>query len=345
MSGNKIYRLRDIKTFKDYERKLNMEINKIKNDSKWIWFNMLNMPDKYKRYIYERLGIEKIYNLEISREIILGEKYNEKNNLSKNELEDGVNKIIEKYKNEFLDNKKKDLAYEIASMLKSENINLISIENKYFPKSLKLIYDYPLMFFAKGNLKLLKEEKIGIVGARMCSLYGINITRVISKNLKNKGYVIVSGLAKGIDKSAHIAAEGRTIAVLGTGLNEEVFYPKENINIYKDIIKKGGLVISEFMPNESATKYTFPKRNRIIAGLSNSVIISEAKKKSGSLITAEFAMNEGKDVYTVPGDILSKKYDGNNELLRDGAIPIMSFDDLDMFFEDISSTDDRRKAV
>lgn len=331
MNENNIYKLKDIKTFIDYERKLKMEMDKIKNDSKWIWFKLLNIPEKYKRYMYERLGIDKIYNIAISKKITIGKCYEEE--IKENILEDKVLKIIEKYKNEFLDKSKKNKAYDIANYIREENINLINIESEYYVEDLKNIYDYPLMFFAKGNLKLLLEEKIAIVGARDCTLYGMNTTRIIAAKLVDKGYVIVSGLAKGIDRSAHIASSGRTIAILGTGLNEDVFYPKDNIQIYRSIIEKGGLVISEFLPDEGATRYNFPKRNRIIAGISNSVIISEAKKKSGSLITAEFAMNDGKDVYTVPGDILSKKYDGNNELLKDGAIPIMSLRDLDEYFK------------
>lgn len=334
MFEDKIYKLKDIKTFREYERRFKIEQEKIKNNAKWIWFKILNIPEKYKRVLYESIGIDKIYNLKLSQKIILGEKYVKNLNIE-SDVEDKVFKIVEKYIDEFNEENNKQEALEIAKNLIEENIEVVSLESEYYPKLLKEVYDYPIMFFAKGNLKLLKQEKVGIVGARNCSIYGINITRQISEKLANKGYVITSGLAKGIDKTAHLAANGRTIAVLGTGIKKEVFYPKENLSVYEDILKKGGLIVSEFMPDEPATRYNFPKRNRIIAGMSNNLIITQAAKKSGSLITAEFSLDLGRDIYTVPGDILSKKYDGNNELLKDGAIPILNFEDLDMYFRNL----------
>lgn len=336
MFEEKIYKLRDTKTFKEYERRLKKEMEKVKKNEVWIWFKLLNIPEKYKRALYETLGIEKIYNIRTSPNITFSNN-SDKEFETEEEKYDKIIKIVEKYIGEFTDSSNRIKARKLAAEISKAGIELVNLESENYPKDLKNLVDYPLMFFARGNLKLLEKKKIGIVGARNCSLYGMNITRKISKKLSDKGYIIVSGLAKGIDKAAHIEANGKTISVLGTGLLEEVFYPKENIPTYKDILKKGGLVISEFMLDEKATKYSFPKRNRIIAGLSSSLIVTEAAKKSGSLITADFASDLGKDIYTIPGDILSAKYDGNNDLIKDGAIPIVRIEDVDIYFEAIEN--------
>ena len=202
-----------------------------------------------------------------------------------------------------------------------------------YPKNLLNIPDYPIALFAIGNIKLLSKKCIAIVGARDSSEYAENITGEISNFLSKKDYTIVSGLARGIDKKAHISTiKYNTIAVLGSGITKKTFYPKENYELFLNIIKNGGLVLTENMPDSKPYKWKFPMRNRIIAGISDSIIVTEAKKKSGSLITARFGLEFGKEVYTIPGNIDSDKYSGNNLLILDGAIPITEIADLDIYF-------------
>lgn len=290
----------------------------------WIWFELLKIPEKYKRYLCENIDITKIY---------FKEKLMEIKDIQIDELN---SKIINKYLNEFLNEKYKEKAEEINNILIKENINIINVNDINYPNCLKTLYDYPIIFFTKGNINLLRSRKIGIVGARNVTLYGEKATSIISSKIYEKGYTVVSGLAKGVDKAAHVNSLKRTIAVLGTGHLKKVFYPKENIEVYKNILKNDGLVISEFLPYQNGNKYTFPRRNRIIAALSESLIVTEAKIKSGSLITADFALELGKDIYTIPGDIFSKNYDGNNNLIKDGAIPITNIDDIDIYFDDLN---------
>ena len=140
---------------------------------------------------------------------------------------------------------------------------------------------------------------------------------------------IISGLARGIDTYAHIGAlkaGGLTIAVLGSGL--DIVYPPENINLYKNIVQSGGAIITEYPLGTKPEKFHFPARNRIISGLSNGVLVIEAKKKSGTIITVDYALEQGKDVYAVPGDITKENSYGTNELIKEGAIPVTRIDDI-----------------
>lgn len=206
------------------------------------------------------------------------------------------------------------------------NIKIINIFHDYYPTQLKYIYDSPVVLFALGNIELLKQEAIAIVGARQCSNYGKVIAKEIAKQIVRKNINVVSGLARGIDSFAHIGAEGRTIAVLGSGL--DIIYPKENIRLAKNILQMGGLIISEYNLGTPPDRMNFPNRNRIISGISNAVIVIEAKERSGSLITAEFALEQGKDVYAVPGNITSKYSIGTNNLIKEGAIPYTCIKDI-----------------
>ncbi len=338
MYEDKIIKLRDTEIFKEYERRLKIKLEKEKNkdktsDKMWIWFKLLKMPEKYKRHLCENIEIEKMYFKE------------NLNNLRKTNIDKESLNIINKYLSEFLNDEYKEKVENINNILIKENVQIINLDSINYPKCLKSLYDYPIMFFVKGNVELLKNRKIGIVGARDASIYGIKATRLISTKLYEKGYTIVSGLAKGVDKIAHIGSLKRTIAVLGTGHLKEVFYPKENIEIYEEILKNDGLIISEFLPYENGSKYTFPKRNRIIAALSESLIVTEAKIKSGSLITADFALELGKDIFTITGDIFSKNYDGNNNLIKDGAIPITDINDLDIYFDNVEEKYNIEKII
>ena len=194
----------------------------------------------------------------------------------------------------------------------------LSIFDKAYPIELKHIYNPPVLLFYQGNLDLLSQPKLAVVGSRRASDTGARSVQKIIAELGNH-FVIVSGLARGIDTTAHVASlknGGATIAVIGTGL--DVYYPKENARL-QDYIAKNHLLISEYLPGELPLKFHFPERNRIIAGLSNGVMVAEAKMRSGSLITCERAMEEGRDVFAIPGNILDGYSDGCLHLIKEGA--------------------------
>ncbi len=198
----------------------------------------------------------------------------------------------------------------------------ITLEDKEYPKSLKHIGSPPKELYFKGKISP-QEKCFAVVGTRRCSAYGKQATLEISGELAEAGLVIVSGLASGIDTCAHLAAvekESRTIAVLGTGLDEKSLYPRSNLKLARRILETGGCLISEYPPGTRGTKFTFPQRNRIISALSAGVLVVEAKGKSGALITADWARKQGKPVFAVPGPIYSVNSAGCHRLIKEGAI-------------------------
>lgn len=208
-----------------------------------------------------------------------------------------------------------------------EEFPSFSILDEIYPWDLSEIYNSPALLFYQGNIDLLELPKVAVVGSRDSSKLGNQSVQKIIKELNNE-LIIVSGLARGIDTAAHMAAlqnGGRTIAVIGTGL--DVFYPKANKKL-QSYIGKNHLVLSEYGPGEQPLKFHFPERNRIIAGLCRGVIVAEAKMRSGSLITCERAMEEGRDVFAIPGSILDGKSDGCHHLIQEGAKCIMSGSDV-----------------
>ena len=206
----------------------------------------------------------------------------------------------------------------------------INMQSKYYPERLKNIYDAPKELYCLGNLELLNyKNNIAMIGSRNCSGYGERAAKDFAYNLAKEDVCIVSGLAKGIDSFSHIGAlnaKGKTIAVLGSGLDN--IYPKENIKLVEEIINNNGLVISEYPLGTKPLKYHFPARNRIISGLSDSILVVEARKNSGTNITVDFALEQGKDVFVIPGNIYSKTSEGTNFLITEGAIPILSYKDI-----------------
>ena len=208
-----------------------------------------------------------------------------------------------------------------------EEFPSFSILDEIYPWDLSEIYNPPALLFYQGNIDLLELPKVAVVGSRDSSRLGNQSVQKIIKELNNE-LIIVSGLARGIDTAAHMAAlqnGGKTIAVIGTGL--DVFYPKANKKL-QSYIGKNHLVLSEYGPGEQPLKFHFPERNRIIAGLCRGVIVAEAKMRSGSLITCERAMEEGRDVFAIPGSILDGKSDGCHHLIQEGAKCIMSGSDV-----------------
>lgn len=204
----------------------------------------------------------------------------------------------------------------------------ITIEDEDYPEVLRHVPTPPIVLFYKGNLQLLKREMLAIVGARDATNYGYHVLQELMPDLTKRGFVIVSGLAKGIDSFAHqfaISNQGKTIGVVGTGL--DICYPKTSGNLQIEM-SQHQLVLSEYPNGTRPAKFHFPMRNRIIAGLSTGVLVVEAKKRSGSLITAQQALDYGKDVFVVPGSILDGRSSGCHQLIQDGAICVEKTQDI-----------------
>ncbi len=206
----------------------------------------------------------------------------------------------------------------------------ITIEDKDYPEQLKKIKNAPKALYFRGKIRP-DEVRFAIVGTRRYSSYGKQVALEIAGNLAESGLTIVSGLAPGIDTFAHTAVveQGRrTIAVLGTGLDEKSIYPKENIKLARKIVELEGLLISEYPPGTRGTRFSFPQRNRVISGLSKGVLVIEAKQKSGSLITANYAFSQKRKVFAIPGSIYSLNSHGTNFLIKQGAKLVDSANDI-----------------
>ena len=205
----------------------------------------------------------------------------------------------------------------------------ININNEIYPSKLKEIKNPPKKLFLRGNLEILQNNSIAIVGSRECTSYGFYEAYEFAKELSKKGICVISGLAQGIDTAAHLGAmhqKGKTIAVLGTGLNK--IYPKENELLAESIIKNKGLIISEYELFQERKSENFPKRNRIMSGLSDGILVIEARKKSGTLITARYAREPGKQLFSLPGSVDVINSSGTNELIKNGATLITEIKDI-----------------
>ena len=241
-------------------------------------------------------------------------------------LEDGIK---EKYACEITSNRYRENLDKYVKYMKENNIDIITINDKQYPDKLKVIYDPPIVLYIKGNKNILNEKSIAIVGCRLCTNYGKNIAKEIAYELSLNSINIVSGLAKGIDSFAHkgsLIAKGKTIAVVGCGLDR--VYPEENRELFKSIIENNGAIISEYVIGTKPLAQNFPKRNRIISGISNGLIVVEAKEKSGTLITVDFALEQGKDIYAVPGNIDNPNAYGTNYLIKEGATVVTCIQDI-----------------
>ncbi len=234
-----------------------------------------------------------------------------------------------------------DTAWE---QTKNFGIQLLDRSNGFYPGSLNEIHTPPVLLFCKGDLDLLKSPMLGIVGTRSPTRYGYEVLNRIIPELCEAGIVIVSGFARGIDGIAHdicLKNRGKTIAVLGGGIDR--IYPPEHNELYKKIIAEG-LLISEYPLGKAPQPGNFPARNRIISGLSKAVLVVEAPGKSGAMITAELALEQNKDVMVIPGNITSPKSKGCNELMREGAKPVLEAADILEEFEGLISDLETRNS-
>jgi DNA processing protein len=199
-----------------------------------------------------------------------------------------------------------------------------------FPERLRAIFDPPPALHVRGggDPKLLARRAVAVVGARSCSPYGSQVARMLGRELAAADVVVVSGLARGIDGDAHrgaLEAGGITVAVLGCGIDRD--YPASHAQLSRRIEERG-LIVSEYEPGVEPAPWRFPARNRIIAGLCEAVVVVEARERSGALITADFALDEGREVFAVPGEITSSLSAGTNALLKLGATPLTSVEDV-----------------
>lgn len=200
---------------------------------------------------------------------------------------------------------------------------LLLLGDEHYPQQLNNIYDPPPVLFYRGNVERLADRQIAIVGSRNPSEHAQKITFDMAQYLAQSGFSITSGLAQGVDRAAHLGAmsqmadRGRTIGVMGTGI--DVCYPKNHHALFAQIIQEGGVLITELLPSTPASKHTFPRRNRLVAGLSLATVVTEAALQSGSLITARLAAEQGKQVFAVPGLIDNKNAEGCHHLIREGA--------------------------
>lgn len=217
----------------------------------------------------------------------------------------------------------KMLKVNLLDAYNSERIIPIPFNNPYYPKELLKLIDPPTVLYAKGDVSFLQENnKIAIIGSRNATNYTSMALDLIVPPLVENDYVIVSGLAKGADSLAHSSAihyGGKTIGVLGNGFFH--IYPKENRSLALKMAEKH-LLITEYPPYVGPRKWQFPMRNRIISGISEAIVVTEAALSSGTLITTDHALDHGKDIFVVPGPINSEQSKGTNQLLKDGAIPI-----------------------
>ena len=277
-----------------------------------LWFNNIkDLGDVSKRKLLNKLG-----TIENVREASYG--------ILCNILDENKAGII-------INNKSMEYALELWDMLIERNIGIVYPGHSDYPEKLLNIYDPPLILYIKGILRKklnIYNMNVGIVGARKASVYGREVAEKFGYELAKKGINIISGLALGIDGRAHwgaLKAGGYTVGVLGCGI--DVIYPRENYDLFEEMSKKGA-IISEYGPGVTPNPGLFPIRNRIISGLSDGLLVVEARKKSGSLITADVAVEQGKQVYSIPGKITDTNSEGTNNLIKQGAYLVSSPGDI-----------------
>ena len=209
--------------------------------------------------------------------------------------------------------------------------DILLLDDGVYPSSLREIYDPPIVIYVKGSWsECLDQPCIAVVGSRRCSTYGQNSALMIARDLAQRGVTVVSGFARGIDAAAHrgaLEAGGRTVAVLGTGIDE--YYPRDHKKLAGEILDNGGALVTQFPLGTPPVSENFPYRNRIISGLSLGVVVVEASENSGSLITARLAMEQNREVFAIPGNITSRNSFGTNYLIKGaGAKLVQQWQDI-----------------
>ena len=268
----------------------------------WMW--MAGIPWLYYEKIKKLIGIfgsvEKIYHVD-EKELAVRAGWNPE------EIK-GLN-----------DSKQSFDPKKYLKMLREKKIGFVCVEDENYPEKLRLYGHKPYFLFYKGKLPDKNIPAVALVGARACSGYGRNMARNLGRELSERGVQVISGMARGIDTYSGIGAlEGNTPAFAVAGCGADICYPSENIELYDNILKTGG-IISEYPPGSPPVSWHFPQRNRIISGLADKVVVVEAKEKSGSLITVEWALEQGKDIMAVPGRAGDRLSSGCNRLIKTGA--------------------------
>ncbi|MBH1941977.1 DNA-protecting protein DprA [Mobilitalea sibirica] len=281
---------------------------------------------KFEEYNYWLANLDKIGPVKIEKLIHYFEKAEHIFHASKNELMayimngyDNRGKLTETDIDNLMNSRDKEKIKKNYDKLKNQGIYFVSKEDSRYPINLKNIYGAPFALYIKGKLPEEQKKKIAVIGARECSAYGKEMAKYLAGALAGEGIEIISGLARGIDSYAHegaLTACGVTYGVLGCGI--DICYPKENINLYMEMQKDGG-IISEYAPGTRPLAGHFPMRNRIISGLSDAVLVIEAKEKSGSLITVDMGLEQGKEIYALPGRATDRLSEGCNNLIKMGA--------------------------
>lgn len=221
-----------------------------------------------------------------------------------------------------------DVTEKALKSIQDSDMTVIGYDNSRYPEPLRQMADAPVVLYMRGDYQPDDRFALAIVGSRRLSEYGEGVTLRIANELSRAGFTIISGMARGIDTLAHrstLAAGGRTIAVFGSG--PDICYPAENRGLMQKIISSG-CVLSEFAPGTEPRKEHFPRRNRLISGLSLGVLVIEATAKSGALITAQYALEQNKEVFAVPGRITSKNSEGTNRLIKQGARIVLDTEDI-----------------
>lgn len=263
-----------------------------------LWFSNVDIKNKTKLELLEKFDTEEIWGLDFLDFLDCGMDEQEIMKILKN-------KNLEEYKRH-------------CECMFYQKIKLISIKNEKYPRKLTNIENPPAFLYVRGDEKILDDDSVGIVGCRLATEDGKQIARTIARELANRNINIISGLANGIDKYAHLGSLdseiGKTVAVLGGSVENSRIYPYENKKVFERILQNGGAVISEYGLEARPEREHFPIRNRIISGLSDKIIVVEAKQRSGSLITANWALEQGKDVFAVPRKFKIKKFCRNESV-------------------------------
>ncbi len=284
----------------------------------WIWLSLAVTPDSrvFKKLISNFAGAKEIYEAELYElSKYIGTRSSDRSRLAEKDLTE---------------------AAKILEFCEKNNVGIVTYADENFPESLREIPTPPVLLYYRGTFPdFNKNFAVAMVGTRSISDYGRNVAFNVAYDLASAGSIIVSGMAMGIDGISHagaLAADGITVAVIGTGIN--VCYPEGHLRLAREIVKRG-CVITEFPPGTKPSRTTFPKRNRLISGLSATTLVVEGKERSGSLITARHAIEQRKVVYALPGSVDQKNSQATNMLIKNGAMLFTCADDVIRDFKDV----------